>query len=110
MPGPACFAGVGGLLVVRAAAADHLGSADQEARIDAERIADDAENDDGADAEAATAHREAKSAPAAPAIAASIFNVVALRQIFKAHSFLLSPRRDIPRRRYLSPSKQYATN
>ena len=37
----------------------HLGAADQDARIDAERPADEAEDDDGADAEAAAPARDA---------------------------------------------------
>src|SRR4051794_27705370 len=84
--------GLGLLLLVSAAAADHLSAADQQARVDAERVADDAENDDGADAETTATERETKAAPAASAIAAAIFDVVALRQIIKPHSFLLSPR------------------
>src|SRR4051794_21883206 len=86
------LAGWLGLLLLVGAAADHLGAADQEARIDAERVADDAENDDGADAQTTTTERETKATPPAAAIAAAIFDVVALRQIVKPHSFLLSPR------------------
>ena len=51
-----------------------------------ERIADDAENNDGADAETApAAHREAEPPPPPPPVAAAIFNVVALRQVVEPH-------------------------
>src|SRR3954469_6303488 len=45
-----------------AAAGEDLGAADQDARIDAEGVADQAEHDDGADAEPAAAHGEAEPA------------------------------------------------
>src|SRR4051812_10727266 len=89
----------GGLrLLLARATADHLGAADQNARVDTERIADNAQNDDGADAKATTTDRKAEAATASAGIATAIFNVVALRQIIKAHSFLLSPRSNIHRR------------
>ncbi len=50
-----------------AAAGQDFGAADQDARIDAEGIADQAEHDDGADAEPATAHRQAETAATATA-------------------------------------------
>ena len=53
-----------GLLVVPAAVHD-LGAADQDARIDAERPADQAEHDDGSDAEAAAPDRDTDAAAAA---------------------------------------------
>ena len=70
---------------------EHLGAADQQARIDAERPADDAEHHDGADAEPAAADRHADAAATAAAIAAAILDVVALRQIVLAHRFSSRP-------------------
>ena len=51
------------LLLLLLAAAENLRAADQQPRIDAERLADDAEHHDGADAEPAASHREAASQP-----------------------------------------------
>ena len=68
---------------MRLVAGQHLGAADQEPRIDAERPADQAEHDHAADAEPAAADRKpAARATAAriAAIAAAVFDVVALRQ------------------------------
>ena len=77
------------LLVVLPATGEHLGAADQQARIDPERIADDAEHHDGADAEPAPTDREAAATTAA--VTAAILDVVALRQIVVAHLVLLTP-------------------
>src|SRR3954467_12079204 len=66
-----------------------FGAADQDARVDAESIADQAEHDDGADAEPATAHREAKTAAtathSAAAIAATVIDIVAAAEIIVTH-------------------------
>src|SRR4029453_8193611 len=71
------------------AAGEDFGAADQDARIDAEGIADEAEHDDGADAEPATAHRQAKTAAtathSAAAIVATVVNVVAAAEIIVTH-------------------------
>ncbi len=71
-----------------AAAGEDLGAADQDARIDAEGIADQAEHDDGADAQTAAAHRQAEPASAAAHAAtavAAILNVVAAAEIIITH-------------------------
>src|SRR4051794_10902189 len=70
-----------------AAAGEDLGAADQDARIDAEGVADQAEHDDGADAEPAAAHGEAEpaSSTAAATIVATILDVVAAAEIIVAH-------------------------
>jgi len=69
-----------------------LGAPDQQARVDAERIADDADHHDGADAEPAPAHADRKTTTSAPAaVATTILDIVALRQIVVAHPS--SPRR-----------------
>ena len=74
------------LLLLLLTAGEDLRATDQQPRIDAERVADDAEHHDGADAEPAASHREAAATTAAvAAIAAAILDVVALRQIFPAH-------------------------
>src|SRR5262245_30963749 len=81
-----------GAFVLRLApAAHHLGAADQEARIDAERPADEAEHHDGADPQAAGAARHAEAAAPAAGIAfvAAILDVVAAAEILPAH--YLSP-------------------
>ena len=76
-----------GLLVLRAAAGDHFGAADQHARIDAERPADQAEHDHGADAEPAAADRKAETAAAeAAAVTAIVLDIVAAAEIIPAHS------------------------
>src|ERR1700682_3969239 len=60
-PGPA----IGLIAGCMAAAGQNFRAADQDARIDAERVADQAKDDDGADAEPAAAHRNAEAAAAA---------------------------------------------
>ena len=71
------------------AAGEDFGAADQDARIDAEGIADQAEHDDGADAEPAAAHRQAKTAAAAAhsaaAVVATVIDVVAAAEIIVTH-------------------------
>src|SRR4051794_16018401 len=69
------------------AAGEDLGAADQDTRIDAEGVADQAEHDDGADAEPAAAHGEAEpaSSTAAATIVATILDVVAAAEIIVAH-------------------------
>ena len=59
------------LLVVRAAAADDFGAADENAGIDAERPADQAEHHHGADAEAAAPDRNTEAAATAETAAAA---------------------------------------
>ena len=78
------------MLVARrlAAAGENFRAADQDARIDAEGIAEQAEHDDGADAEpAAAAHRdaEAAAATAAAAVVATVVDVVAAAEIIVTH-------------------------
>src|SRR5205085_4576940 len=72
-----------------AAAGEDFGAADQDARVDAEGIAEQAEHDDGADAEPATAaHRNAKAAAtahAAAAVVATVFDIVAAAKIIVTH-------------------------
>src|SRR5262249_32124474 len=70
-----------------AGAGQDLGAADEQARVDAERPADEAERHDGADAQSAAADRKAETAPAAThtALFASILAVAASRQIVQAH-------------------------
>src|SRR5712691_5029593 len=78
-----------GRVIGMAAAAENLGAADQEPRVDAERPAENPEHDQRADAHPAGADR--KAAPAGVALlAAAILDVVAARQLIPAHSWLLS--------------------
>ena len=76
------------------AAGEDLGAADQQARIDAERPADEAEHHDGADRQPAAAHGQPPKPPppaaATAALAATILDIAAFRQIFQAHAFLLA--------------------
>ena len=77
---------LGRLLDLRIAAArQDFGAADQDAGIDAERPADQAEHDDGADAESAAADRKTESAAAATGFTAAILDVAALFQIIQTH-------------------------
>src|SRR5262249_53283992 len=59
------------------------GAADQHARVDPQPIADKAEHDDGADAEAASAPGNAKACTSV--LAPPILNVVAARQFIETH-------------------------
>src|SRR5262249_38645726 len=70
-----------------------LGAADEQARIDAERPADEAERHDRADAQSAAPARQAETASAATkaALFASILDVAAFRQIVQAHRFASLP-------------------
>src|SRR2546423_968735 len=80
------------LLIRLSAAGHHLGAPDQDARIDAKRVADDPEHHDRADAEpaAAQAHGQAEAAAtAAAAIAAAILDVLAFRHVVETHLVLL---------------------
>ena len=86
-----------------AAAGENFGAADQNARIDAEGVADQAEHDDGADAEPAAAHRQAEAAAAAHAAAivvATVIDIVAAAEVIVTHggisSFQLIRRRTRP--------------
>src|SRR6266404_2418093 len=83
-------------LIVRLthAAGENFPTADQNPRIDAEGIADKAEHDHGADAEPATAHRQAETAAHSTTaiIVATVFNVVAATEIIVTHGgFSLTP-------------------
>src|SRR5262245_59276117 len=66
-----------------------LGAPDEQARVDAERPADEAERHDRADAQSAASDRKTETAPAATetALFASILDVAAFRQIVQAHGF-----------------------
>src|SRR5262249_8451289 len=70
------------LIARRAAAAalQDFGAADQDARINAEGVGDEAEHDDGANAKAAAAHGQADAAAtahhAAARVVAAVFDVV----------------------------------
>jgi hypothetical protein len=71
-----------------AASCQNFRAADQDARIDAERVADQAKHNDGADAEPAAAHRKAKAAATAHSAAivtATIFDVVAAAEVIVTH-------------------------
>jgi len=85
-------AGLGGpaiaLIARRLAAGQNFRAADQDARIDAEGVSDQAKDDDGADAEPAAAHRNAKAATTAHSaaiIAATVFDVVAAAEVIVTH-------------------------
>src|SRR5262249_5489635 len=69
------------------------GAADEQARIDAERPADEAERHDRADAQSAAADWKAETASAAAktSLSASILDVAAFRQIVQAHGFASLP-------------------
>jgi hypothetical protein len=72
------------------AAGQDFGAADQNARVDTECIADDAEYQHRADAEPAAADRQAKAAAAAAtAITAAILDILAFRHVIETHQFLL---------------------
>ena len=79
-----------------ARAGQDLGTADEQAWIDAERPADEAERHDRADAQSAAADRNAEPAAATAAEAAvptSILDVAALREIIQAHGVASLPAR-----------------
>ena len=90
-PGPAI-----GLVGRRlAAAGEDFRAADQDARIDAEGVAEQAEHDDGADAEPAAAHRKAEAAAtahSAAAIVATVLDIVAAAEIIVTHGGFSSSR------------------
>jgi len=63
-------------------------AADQQPRVNAERITDQAEHDDGADAETAAADRKADAAAtahSAATVVATVFDVVAATEIIVTH-------------------------
>src|SRR5262249_49626777 len=70
-----------------------LSAPDEQARVDAERPADEAERHDRADAQSAAADRKTETAPAATetALFASILDVAAFRQIVPALGFASLP-------------------
>jgi hypothetical protein len=70
-------------------------AADQDARVDAEGVADKTEHYDGADAESAAAHREAKAAAtahSAAAVIAPVIDIVAAAKIIVTHGGISSSR------------------
>src|SRR6185437_12146958 len=71
------------------AAGEDLSAADQDARIDAERVTDQAEHDERADAEPAAAHRKAKAtaaaAQSAATVVATVLDVIAATEIIVTH-------------------------
>src|SRR6185436_19121456 len=69
------------------AAGEDFRAADQDARIDAEGVAEQAEHDDGADTEPATAAHRNTHAAAHPAagVVATVVDVVAVAKIIVAH-------------------------
>src|SRR5882762_3016782 len=81
------------LLNVGAAAGKDLGAADQDARIDAEGPADQAQHHNGADPEPAATPRQAEAAAAKPAarFAAAILNIFALFGVVQTHCSAPSP-------------------
>ena len=67
-------------------AVHHLGAADQDARVDAERPTDQAEHDDGSDAQAAAPDRDTDAAAAVAAVfTTAVFDVVAAAEIVPTH-------------------------
>src|ERR1700733_8557033 len=71
-----------------ATAIENFRAADQKPRVDAERITDQAEHDDGADAEAAAADRKAHAAAtahSAATVVTTVFDVVAATEIIVTH-------------------------
>src|SRR6185312_5029924 len=84
-----------GLLIGATATVEHLGAADQNARVDAERVTDDAEHDDRADAQATAADRQAEAAPANTPAAAVVLDIVAAAEIVPTHSSASRCRRPI---------------
>src|SRR5258708_21657281 len=75
------------LLNVGAAAGKDLGAADQDARIDAEGPADQAQHHNAAHPEPAAAHQEAEAAAAKPAarFTTAILNIFALLGLVQTH-------------------------
>src|SRR6202011_311737 len=90
------------------AAGENFRTADQETRIDAEGVANEAEHDDGADTKPAAAHWQAEAATTAHSaaiIAATVFDVVAAAEVIVTHGGFslnsissISPRRQRIRR------------
>src|SRR5579885_203021 len=78
-----------GLLVLRRAAVDQLRAADKDARIDAERPANEAEYHDGTDAEAPPADGNTEAATADAIAVAIVFDVVTATKVIPAHSHAL---------------------
>jgi hypothetical protein len=74
------------LLVLRASAADHFRAADQNARIDAGRPADQTEHDHGSNAEPAAADRKSETTAAETAAGTAIvLDIVAAAEIVPTH-------------------------
>ena len=90
-----CMLGRGFCLAAAAHTVHHLGSADEDARVDPQREGDQAKYDDRADAEMARAKTSATAAehPAAAGIflAPAILDIVGAACVFPSH--LASPRR-----------------
>ena len=64
----------------------HFGAADEDRRVDAERPAQQAEHDDGADAELAAPDSETGSTAEAAAFATAVLDVLGSPQIVPPHS------------------------
>jgi hypothetical protein len=69
------------------AAVHHLGAADEDARIDAERPTNQAEHDDCSDSEAAAPDRDtdASASTETAVVTSTVFNVVAAAEIVPTH-------------------------
>jgi hypothetical protein len=77
------------LLLRTAAALQHLGTPDQQSRIDTKKIADQAEHDDRADPETAAASRNPRATPAPT----PIFYIFTLRHFIETHGPFSSEQR-----------------
>src|SRR6267143_1039178 len=75
-----------GLIARRLPAGENFRAADQEARIDAEGVADETEHNHGADAQPAAAHWKTEAATtAAAAVIATVIDIVAAAEVIVAH-------------------------
>src|SRR5258708_6295222 len=79
-----------GLIARRLPTGENFRAADQDARIDAEGVADETEHDHGADAEPAAAHRKTEAAAtttaAAAAVIATVIDIVAAAEVIVTHA------------------------
>src|SRR5580698_5966516 len=84
---PGSTVGLVGRSLPAAAAGEDLGAADQDARVDAKGVSDQAEHDNGADAEPAAPDRKPDPATAHPAttVVATVIDVVAAAKIIVTH-------------------------
>src|SRR5712664_3114768 len=75
-----------GLIARRLPAGENFRAADQDARIDAEGVADETEHNDRADAEPAAAHRQTEATAAtAAAVIATVIDIVAAAEVIVTH-------------------------